>query len=165
MHATVYSFDQAVSRKRGGDASPIDARAEVPFASQLERLLERLGGFRLRISLAWLPGGQAVVEQLQDPCALVGAMPDGSIVAAFLGPRGGDSTAGDAEMTARIRRRFEQALRAMKTDDGTEPLDALRIAHCWSDEVVDVPQLILDRLSEREATAVPGDSPAVRLPA
>ena len=102
---------------------PADPRNADQFVCQLERLLKRLGDLHLRISLARLPLGeqgndttpigQAIVDNLQDPGALAGTMPDGSVVAAFLGPRDG---AGDDEMAERIRRRFERALRLSGTD-------------------------------------------------
>lgn len=165
MHATVYSFERAASRKRRRGASPAPARADEPFASQLERLLERLGGFRLRISLARLPGGQAIVGKLRDPCAVVGTMPDGSIVAAFLGPRG-DSMAADAEMTNRIHRRFRRALRKTEAAFKANALDDLTVAHCWSDEVFDLSSLVLDTASEHRLVHLSDESvPARRQPA
>ena len=103
---------------------------------ELERLLKRLGDFHLRISLARLSldrhgneavsKGQMILEGLQDPCAIAGTMTDGSIVAAFLGPRGADNTVGDSETTARIRQRFRRALRSISDAAGWKRLDGQR---------------------------------------
>jgi hypothetical protein len=156
MQATVYLFDDLTWRKRARWSRPADPCNADQFVCQLERLLKRLGDLHLRISLARLPlgekageatrVGQAIVDNLQDPCALVGTMPDGSVVAAFLGPRGGDN-AGDDEMTERIRRRFGRALRLAKYEPMPNALDGLTVAHCWSDEIFDVPSLVLDHAS------------------
>lgn len=153
MQATVYSFDDLSWRKRARWSRPADPRNGDQFVCRLEDLLRRLGDLHLRISLARLPlaessdrTGQAIVDNLQDPCAVTGTMPDGSVVAAFLGPRNG---VGDAEMTDRIRWRFERALRLAHAEPGSETLDSLTVAHCWSDEVFDVPSLVLDHASVR----------------
>jgi len=156
MQATVYLFDDLAWRKRARWSRPSDPGDGDQFVCQLERLLKRLGDLHLRISLARLPlgeaGGEAVrigqqiVDNLQDPCALVGTMPDGSVVAAFLGPRGGDGIADD-EMAVRIRRRFERALRLASAERMMGALSNLTVAHCWSDEIFDVPSLALDHAS------------------
>ena len=49
-------------------------------------------------------------------------------------------------MTARISLRFERALRLAKTDRGGL-LAGLTVAHCWSDEIFDVPSLVLELAS------------------
>lgn len=107
MQATVHQFDDLAVRKgkRARWSQLADPADPGTFVCQLERLLMRLGDLHLRISLARLPIcgpepkigrlAQAVVGGLQDPCALIGTMPDGSVVAAFLGPRGDDGTCGD----------------------------------------------------------------------
>lgn len=156
MQATVYQFDDLAWRKRARWSRPVDPYDLDQFVCQLETLLKRLGDLHLRISLARLPvgeraaeatrQGQAIVDNLQDPCALVGLMPDGSVVAAFLGPRGNDSAVADDEMTARISRRFERALRLAK-NDLCGLLAGLTVAHCWSDEIFDVPSLVLELAS------------------
>jgi hypothetical protein len=152
MQATVYRFDDLSWRKRARWSRPADPHHVDQFVCQLERLLKRLRDLHLRISLARLPladegvtAGQAIVDNLQDPCAVVGLMPDGSNVAAFLGPRDGLA---DEEMTDRIRRRFERALRLANAESRSlEPLGDLTVAHCWSDEVFDVPSLVLEHAS------------------
>jgi hypothetical protein len=154
MQATVYLFDDLAWRKRARWSRPADPRNADQFVCQLERLLKRLGDLHLRISLARLPLseqgsettpiGQAIADNLQDPGALAGTMPDGSVVAAFLGPRDG---AGDDEMADRIRRRFERALRLSGTDGVASSLASLALVHCWSDEVFDVPSLVLEYAS------------------
>src|SRR5215510_1725563 len=162
MQATVYLFDDIAWRKRARWSRPTDPRDLDQFVCQLETLLKRLGDLHLRISLARLPVGergaetmqlgQAIVDNLQDPCALVGLMPDGSVVAAFLGPRANDSAVADEEMTARIGRRFERALRLAKSDRAGL-LAGLTVAHCWSDEIFDVPSLVLELASVRRSVS------------
>lgn len=169
MQATVYLFDDIAWRKRARWSRPTDPRDLDQFVCQLEALLKRLGDLHLRISLARLPVGdrgaetmklgQAIVDNLQDPCALVGLMPDGSVVAAFLGPRANDSAVADEEMTARIGRRFERALRLANADRGCLP--GPTVAHCWSDEIFDVPSLVLELASvHRGVTDIASRRPA-----
>jgi hypothetical protein len=152
MQATVYRFDDLSWRKRARWSRPADPCNVDQFVCQLEQLLKRLRDLHLRISLARLPlaqdeseegarAGRAIVENLQDPCAVVGMMPDGSVVAAFLGPRGG---VGDDEMSDRIRQRFGRALRLADAESAASSLGGLTVAHCWSDEVFDVPSLVLE---------------------
>lgn len=153
MPATVHLFDEIMRRKQPRWQRPADAGDLDQFFHQLERLLRQLGDLHLRISLVRLPSrdsvlatgevGPSIVRNLQDPCALVGAMPDGSVVAAFIGPRSQDVVTADEAMTARIRRRFERALRALDLEPG-RLLPHLTVAHCWSDEVFDVPSLVLE---------------------
>lgn len=167
MQATVYLFDDLTWRKRARWSRPTDPCTVDPFVGQLERLLRRLGDLHLRISLARLPlgeqggetarVGQSIVDNLQDPCALVGMMPDGSVVAAFLGPRGGDGV-GDDEMTDRIHGRFERALRLASADRIADSLANLTVAHCWSDEIFDVPSLVLDHASVAREIVDLGDN-------
>ena len=169
MQATVYLFDDLAWRKRARWSRPTDPHDLDQFVCQLETLLKRLGDLHLRISLARLPVGergaetmklgQAIVDNLQDPCALVGLMPDGSVVAAFLGPRANDSAVADEEMTARIGRRFERALRLANAERSGLP--GLTVAHCWSDEIFDVPSLVLELASvHRGVTDIASRRPA-----
>lgn len=130
------------------------------FVRQLDRLLHRLGDLHLRISLARLPltalgddaapVAHAIVENLRDPCVLGGVAADGSVVAAFLGPRGDTGVTGDRDVTARIGRQFVAALHAVGVDK-LALLSSLTVAHCWSDEIYDVPALVLDLASARQA--------------
>ncbi|MGE4229671.1 MAG: hypothetical protein AB7E71_15080 [Dongiaceae bacterium] len=155
------------ARKRVRCSRPVPSHGPDSFICQLERLLKRLGDFHLRISLARLSldrhgneavsTGQTIAEGLQDPCAIAGTMPDGSVVAAFLGPRVGDYTVGDSEMTARIRRRFRQALRMTEAEFMAHALSDLTVAHCWSDEVFDVSSLVLDHASNAHRVVDLGD--------
>lgn len=175
MPATVYSFEDLTSRKRARWSRPADPHDHNHFVCQLERLLQRLSDLHLRISLARLPLGEhapaaarlgeTIVGNLQDPCALVGMMPDASVVAAFLGPRGGGGAVGDGEMTARILWRFERALPAAADRAGL--LSGLTVAHCWSDEIFDVPSLVLELAGAcPNVTAMNGrELPARRQPA
>ena len=119
--------------------------------------VRRLGDVHLRISLARLPLagdganlGHSIVDSLRDISALCGLTTDGSVVAAFIGPRPGYGPSGDETMAERIRVRFERALEAARASDLADALD-LTIAHCWSDEIYDVPSLALD-LADTAAT-------------
>lgn len=166
MPATVHLFDETARRKAARWSRPADPGDLDQFVCQLERLLRRLGDLHLRISLARLPihggaadlggRGAAIVRNLQDPCALVGTMPDGSVVAAFLGPRGHDGVAADEAMTLRIQRRFDRALRALNIEPD-RLLPDLVVAHCWSDEIFDVPSLVLELAHLRAGAAVAND--------
>jgi hypothetical protein len=167
--ATVHLFDEVAWRKRAGWSRPADPADLGQFVCQLERLLRRLGDLHLRISLARLPLrehagerariGQVVVDNLDDPCALAGLMPDGSVVAAFLGPRGADAGVGDEEMGRRIARRFERAL-GIALHGRKSSAAGLAVAHCWSDEIFDVPSLILELASAHPHTSPLRHGPA-----
>ncbi len=159
MLATIYRFEEATWRNTARRDRPAEPLESDRFFWQLDRLLRRLGDLHLRISLARLPlpanrpGGDrladGIADNLQDPCALAGVMPDGSIVAAFLGPRGNGGAIGDQEMTARIARRFERAVRGGK--DGADiSLGDLTVVHCWSDEIYDVSSLVLELATARQ---------------
>lgn len=163
MPATVHLFDEVARRKQARWSRPADAGDLDQFVHQLDRLLRQLGDLHLRISLVRLPLrgrlsvsdhlGQAIVRNMQDPCALVGTMPDGSVVAAFLGPRNPDTASADEAMSVRIRRRFERALHALDLEPG-RLLRQLIVAHCWSDEVFDVPSLVLELATLRNCGPV-----------
>lgn len=163
MPATVHLFDEIACRKQARWSRPAGAGDLDQFVHQLERLLRQLGDLHLRISLVRLPLrdrlagpdqlGQAIVRNLQDPCALVGTMPDGSVVAAFLGPRNPDIESADETMSVRIRRRFERALVALDLEPA-RLLPHLIVAHCWSDEVFDVPSLVLELATLRNCGPV-----------
>lgn len=163
MQATIYRFDDIAWRNRARWSHPANPSDRDQFVCQLERFLQRLRDLHLRISLARLPleekadearrRGQSLVDNLADPCALAGLMPDGSVVAAFLGPRDDDSMVGDDDMTTRIIGRFDRALPL--TAPGVPLTTAsLTIAHCWSDEIYDVSSLVLDLARARQASCV-----------
>jgi hypothetical protein len=156
MQATIYSFEDLTRRKRAEQARSSVGEAlpqAQQFVGQLEGLLRRLADLHLRISLARLPLaglsgetaalGRGIVDNLRDPGALAGQMPDGSVVAVFVGPRSGTSPVGDEEMSGRITGRFDAALRATGADR-TDLIDDLAVVHCWSDEIFDVASLALD---------------------
>jgi hypothetical protein len=120
------------------------------FHWQLDSLLRRLGDLRLRISMARLSVGHAgapefwasrnIADNILDPCAMVGVMPDYCIVAAFLGPRFDAGSGGDREMTRRIRGRFLQALAAGGQPHGAS-MYRLAIVHGWTDQIRDLPAM------------------------
>jgi hypothetical protein len=151
----------------GSGPAAVDTNELEEFFWQLERLLRRLGDLHLRISLArlntkvkadgWRPTARRIADRLEDPCALSGVMPDGSVVAAFLGPRGEIGESGDREMTSRIVGRFDAAASAA----GLERSRDLTVVHCWTDEIYDVPSLVLDLAgeSQRRRLAAPREYP------
>jgi hypothetical protein len=157
MQARVYRFDDGAWRR---PPDGIDPAGFHRFLRQFDCLLRRLSDLHLRISLARLPvaeqGGEAarlgnaIADNLLDPCAVAGVMPDGGVVAAFLGPRDSDSAVGDEEMTERITRRFERAVRAARPG-ASLPASALTVVHCWSDEIYDVPSLVLELASVHQS--------------
>jgi len=156
MQARIYRLNEGAWRGMPRSADGMDPCGFHQFLRQFDCLLRRLSDLHLRISLARLPlteqgdelarFGNAIVDNLLDPCAVAGVMPDGSVVAAFLGPRDGDSAVGDEEMTARITRRFERAVQTAQPRS-TLPGNALTVVHCWSDEIYDVPALVLELAS------------------
>jgi hypothetical protein len=122
------------------------------FVNKLDAQLRRLADLHLRVSLARLdreviPGSgdtptQQIVDGLYDPSSIVGVGGDGSIVAAFLGPREQEGTSGDQAVAARIERLFTGALAAAGIDEG-HVRQNLTIVHGWTDEIHDVPGLAL----------------------
>src|SRR5262245_53289740 len=123
------------------------------FVSKLDAQLRRLADLHLRVSLARLDSEvisdredqptQQIVDGLYDPSSIVGVGGDGSIVAAFLGPRDLDGgLSGDQAVAARIERLFTGALAAAGVDE-TRVRQNLTIVHGWTDEIHDVPGLAL----------------------
>ena len=120
------------------------------FVCQLDALLRRLGDVHLRISVARLAPDdghrndalmvEAIADNLLDPCAMSGVMPDGSVVAAFLGPRSDSGTVGDEETARRIRRQFQRAV-GVAANYGAPGPQRLVIIHGWTDQIRDLPAL------------------------
>lgn len=131
-------------------AGPVGRPDSDRFVWQLDALLRRLGDVHLRISLARLSLhelrgdgmllSQAIADNLLDPCAMAGVMPDGSVVAAFLGPRSNTGGAGDDEITRRIHQRFWRAIGAVANQNSLRPT-GLAIVHGWTDELRDLPTM------------------------
>lgn len=148
---------QVLANRKGAELGSAPAFASRSlegsrFAAQLEWALRRLSVTRMRISLArltlpesCLDRAAALAEAVDDPCALVGAMPDGSIVAAFLGPRPYGS-AGDRSAAARILGQISDAARRIGLDGLDDPTLKARLAfvHRWTDEIIDVPSTLTD---------------------
>jgi len=122
------------------------------FVSKLDAQLRRLADLHLRVSLARLDREvissgsdtptQQIVDGLYDPSSIVGVGGDGSIVAAFLGPREHEGASGDQAITTRIERLFTGALAAAGID-ALRVRQNLTIVHGWTDEIHDVPGLAL----------------------
>jgi hypothetical protein len=136
-----------------------DAVARLPGAlvSKLDTQLRRLADLHLRVSLARLDrevaagaGLQQVVDGLYDPSSIVGVGGDGSIVAAFLGPRQSEDAQGDRAAAARIERLFAEALAAAGIER-SRLRQNLTIVHGWTDEIHDVPGLALALERQRKA--------------
>ena len=108
-------WQNAVTRLTG-----FDPQAGNSFLGQLDWMLRRLSAAHVRISLVRLvlPAHVAGAEQaaariaqdLDDAYGMAGVMWDGSVVAAFFGPRQAGA-AGDRQQTRAILRRLRQALR------------------------------------------------------
>jgi hypothetical protein len=140
------------SRAAGDNAAPINGvGVALPnaFVAKLDSQLRRLADLHLRVSLARLDREvisgrndaptQQIVDGLYDPGSIVGVGGDGSIVAAFLGPR---EQEGDQAVAARIERLFTGALAAAGIDE-SHVRQNLTIVHGWTDEIHDVPGLAL----------------------
>src|SRR5262245_19226234 len=122
------------------------------FVSKLDAQIRRLADLHLRVSLARLDSEvisdredqptQQIVDGLYDLSSIVGVGGDGSIVAAFLGPREHEGKSGDQAVADRIERLFTGALAAAGVDE-TLVRQNLTIVHGWTDEIHDVPGLAL----------------------
>jgi len=141
------------SRTHSETPPPNGAGVSLPnaFVNKLDAQLRRLADLHLRVSLARLDREvisgrgetptQQIVDGLYDPSSIVGVGGDGSIVAAFLGPRDQDGS-GDQAIAARIERLFTGALAAAGIDE-MRVRQNLTIVHGWTDEIHDVPGLAL----------------------
>jgi hypothetical protein len=138
------------------------------FVSKLDAQLRRLADLHLRVSLARLDREvisdrgdqptQQIVDGLYDPSSIVGVGGDGSIVAAFLGPRDLDGGAsGDQAVAARIERLFTGALAAAGVDE-KRVRQNLTIVHGWTDEIHDVPGLALALERQRRGRKRPAET-------
>ena len=138
------------------------------FVSKLDAQLRRLADMHLRVSLARLDREviaahsdaptQQIVDGLYDPSSIVGVGGDGSIVAAFLGPRELEGSSGDQAIAARIERLFTGALAAAGVDE-KQVRQNLTIVHGWTDEIHDVPGLALALERQRRGRKRPTESP------
>jgi len=149
---------------------PSAAGATLPsgFVSKLDAQLRRLADLHLRVSLARLDrevisgGGetptQQIVDGLYDPSSIVSVGGDGSIVAAFLGPRELEGSSGDQVVAARIERLFTGALAAAGVDE-VRVRQNLTIVHGWTDEIHDVPGLALALERQRRGRKRPSEAP------
>lgn len=138
------------------------------FVSKLDAQLRRLADLHLRVSLARLDREvisthdgaptQQIVDGLYDPSSIVGVGGDGSIVAAFLGPREQEGSSGDQMVAARIERLFTGALAAAGVDE-MRVRQNLTIVHGWTDEIHDVPGLALALERQRRGRKRPAEAP------
>lgn len=125
-------------------------------------MLGRLSAAHVRITLVRvvLPNDVAssrvaerLAEELDDSYGLAGMLADGTVMAAFFGPRQ-PGAAGDRQQTRAIVDRLGQVLREI----GIAP-DAARdtrgasvfMIHRWTDEVGDVSSLMLDAITSVRA--------------
>jgi hypothetical protein len=137
------------------------------FVSKLDAQLRRLADLHLRVSLARLDSEvisdrddqptQQIVDGLYDPSSIVGVGGDGSIVAAFLGPREHEGKSGDQAVATRIERLFTGALAAAGVDE-TRVRQNLTIVHGWTDEIHDVPGLALALERQRRGRKRPAEA-------
>lgn len=159
---------QAFSRQpgivpwRNGLASPAACTAQPShsFLGQLDWVLRRLAVAHVRISLARivLPedvGGRVaerLAEELDDSYGLAGMLADGSVMAAFFGPRE-PGAAGDRAQTRAIIDRLEQMLRDVGAGDSTAAAGGAQVflIHRWTDEIGDVSSLMIDAMASVRA--------------
>lgn len=140
-----------------------DPQAGHSFLGQLDWMLRCLSTSHIRISLvrlvlpAHLHGAEQaaaeIAQDLDDAYGMAGVMWDGSIVAAFFGPRQA-GPAGDRQQTRTILRRLRKALR----DAGVErsALGAsVSLLHRWTDEISDVSTLMLESVSTPRTEIAP----------
>jgi hypothetical protein len=137
------------------------------FVSKLDAQLRRLADLHLRVSLARLDREvisthssaptQQIVDGLYDPSSIVGVGGDGSIVAAFLGPREQEGSSGDQMVAAHIERLFTGALAAAGVDE-MQVRQNLTIVHGWTDEIHDVPGLALALERQRRGRKRPTEA-------
>lgn len=144
---------------RGGWATSAgcSAQANPGFLGQLDWMLGRLSAAHVRITLARvvlpseMAGGRVaerLAEELDDSYGLAGMLADGSVMAVFFGPRQ-PGAAGDRQQTRAIVDRLSQVLRDIGLDHGAMVEEGARafLIHRWTDEIGDVPSLMLDAMT------------------
>lgn len=140
-----------------------DAQAGHSFLGQLDWMLRRLRSAHVRITLvrlvlpAHVPGAEqaaaSIAQELDDSYGMAGVMWDGSVVAAFFGPRQ-SGTAGDRQQTWAILRRLRQALRRADIERSAAGA-SVSVIHRWTDEIEDVPSLMLESVSTPRTEIAP----------
>jgi hypothetical protein len=136
-------FFRLDSRTDSQTPAPNGAGVSLPnaFVNKLDAQLRRLADREVISGRGDTPT-QQIVDGLYDPSSIVGVGGDGSIVAAFLGPRDQEGSSGDQAIAARIERLFTGALAAAGIDE-MRVRQNLTIVHGWTDEIHDVPGLAL----------------------
>lgn len=140
-----------------------DPQAGSSFLGQLDWMLRRLSTSHVRISLvrlvlpAHIPGSEQlaarIAQDLDDAYGMAGVMWDGSVVAAFFGPRQ-TGAVGDRQQSGAILRRLRQALRDARLDRQAAGA-AVSLIHRWTDEIADVSTLMLESVSTPRAEIAP----------
>lgn len=135
--------------------------ANQGFIGQLDWMLSRLRTAHVRITFVRIElrmGGSGetraarrIAEELDDAYGLAGMLADGSVMAAFFGPRqpGGS---GDRQQSKAILDRLEQVLRDVVGDRAAAGATVFLI-HRWTDEIADMPTLMLQEMSGPRAVA------------
>lgn len=159
---------QAFSRQpgmvpwRNGLASPASCTAQPShgFLGQLDWMLRRLSVAHVRISLARivLPEdirgrvAERLAEELDDSYGLAGMLADGSVMAAFFGPRE-PGAAGDRAQTRAIIDRLSQMLREVGAEETAVAAGGAQVflIHRWTDEIGDVSSLMIDAMTSVRA--------------
>jgi hypothetical protein len=149
-----------IDRRQTAQPEAVSTAAPGPaegFLGQLDWMLGRLRAARVRITFARIElrtGGGAgrraaerIAEELDDAFGLAGMMPDGSVLAAFFGPRQPGGT-GDREQSQAIVRRLEEVLRDAAGVRAAADATVFMI-HRWTDEIGDVPTLMLEATAPR----------------
>lgn len=153
-------WQNAVTRLTG-----FDPQAGHSFLGQLDWMLRRLGAAHVRISLVRLvlpahitgteQAAARIAQGLDDSAGMAGVMWDGSIVAAFFGPRQA-GPAGDRQETRAILRRLRHALRDAGIDRSAMGA-SVSLIHRWTDEISDVSSLMLESVSTPRTEIAPLD--------
>ena len=131
------------------------------FLGQLDWMLGRLSTAHVRITFVRLElrmeetanrhAAERIAEELDDSYGLAGMLADGSVMAAFFGPREPGSF-GDRQQSQAILRRVEEILQS--TVGPRRMADAtVFLIHRWTDEISDMHSLMLDALSGARAQA------------
>jgi len=168
LNSRQLSSRQAALPWRSGrvPATGYQARSSEPvpsgsFLGQLDWMLGRLSTAHVRITFVRLElrmeetanrrAAERIAEELDDSYGLAGMLADGSVMAAFFGPREPGSS-GDRQQSQAILRRIEDILQS--TVGPRHLADAtVFLIHRWTDEISDMHSLMLDAQSGARAQA------------
>lgn len=163
LNSRQFSSRQAATLPwRGGmaPATSYQARRSEPapvnsFLGQLDWMLGRLSTAHVRITFVRLElrmeesanrhAAERIADELDDSYGLAGMLADGSVMAAFFGPREPGSS-GDRQQSQAILRRIEEILQSTVAPHQIADATVFLI-HRWTDEISDMHSLMLDAQS------------------